>query len=58
ELSVDDLLKWGTLNGAEYLGIQNRYGSLEVGNRPGINLLNFEEKDGRISLVNFSRRLY
>jgi cytosine/adenosine deaminase-related metal-dependent hydrolase len=58
EVSADDLLRWGTLNGAEYLGIQNRFGSLEVGKRPGVNLLSFEEKDGNISLVNFSRRLY
>jgi cytosine/adenosine deaminase-related metal-dependent hydrolase len=58
EISVDELLKWATINGAEYLGIQNRFGSLETGKKPGINLLNFEEKDGKVSLVDFSKRLY
>lgn len=32
-------LQWATLNGARYLGIDKRYGSLESGKRPGVNLL-------------------
>ncbi|TKC03524.1 amidohydrolase family protein [Pedobacter cryotolerans] len=31
-----DLLKWATLNGAEFLGIEQQYGSFEVGKKPGI----------------------
>ena len=58
QIPVADLLKWGTLNGAEYLGLDSRFGSLEVGKRPGINLLSFEEKDGKVRLLDFSRRLY
>jgi cytosine/adenosine deaminase-related metal-dependent hydrolase len=58
DIAVADLLKWGTLNGAEYLGLAHRYGSLEAGKRPGINLLSFEEKDGEVILLDFKRRLY
>lgn len=35
----EELLKWATLNGAEFLGIDDRYGSFEVGKMPGINLI-------------------
>ncbi|MFD0939131.1 amidohydrolase family protein [Pedobacter boryungensis] len=35
----EELLKWATLNGAEFLGIEKQYGSLEVGKKPGIVLI-------------------
>ncbi|WP_432711912.1 amidohydrolase family protein [Pedobacter sp.] len=38
-LKFEDLLKWASLNGAEYLGIDQQYGSFEVGKQPGINLV-------------------
>lgn len=38
-VDFDRLLKWATLNGASFLGIDNQYGSLEKGKRPGINLV-------------------
>lgn len=57
-IDFDDLLKWGTLNGAEFLGIEGRYGSLEVGKRPGINLLDFEEISGMIMLGSRVERLF
>ncbi|MFN0255820.1 amidohydrolase family protein [Pedobacter ureilyticus] len=39
----DQLLKWATLNGAEFLGIANQYGSFEVGKTPGVNLIEVGE---------------
>ncbi|MBP7273565.1 MAG: amidohydrolase family protein [Saprospiraceae bacterium] len=33
------LLKWATLHGAEALGFEDTLGSVEIGKRPGINLL-------------------
>ncbi len=39
EISMELLLEWGTLNGANYLGIQEQYGSLEKGKKPGLVLL-------------------
>lgn len=35
----ETILKWATLNGAEALGFEKDLGSIEVGKRPGLNLL-------------------
>jgi aminodeoxyfutalosine deaminase len=35
----ETLLKWATLNGAEALGFQEELGSIEVGKKPGLNLI-------------------
>lgn len=34
-----ELIKWGTINGAKHLRIENEFGSLEIGKKPGLNLL-------------------
>ncbi|NRF39236.1 amidohydrolase family protein [Pedobacter foliorum] len=57
-IDFDELLKWATINGAEFLGVQERYGSLEVGKRPGINLIDFEEISGIIMLGSRVERLF
>ncbi len=33
------LMEWGTINGAQFLGIDNEKGSLEPGKTPGLNLI-------------------
>lgn len=38
----ETLIRWATLNGAEALGYEAELGSLEVGKRPGLNLLNLD----------------
>jgi cytosine/adenosine deaminase-related metal-dependent hydrolase len=43
-LDFETLLKWATLNGASFLGIEANYGSLEAGKKPGLILL--ENIDG------------
>ncbi|RZK82694.1 MAG: amidohydrolase [Pedobacter sp.] len=53
-----DLLKWATFNGAEFMGIEDRFGSIETGKRPGINLLGFKEVGGNVVLTDFIKRLY
>ncbi len=39
ELLFSETIKWATLNGALFLGIAGKYGSLEIGKAPGLNLL-------------------
>lgn len=42
--SLELILKAATFNGAEFLGIENSYGSFEIGKRPGINLITQKNK--------------
>lgn len=39
ELPFTETIKWATINGANFLGISESHGSLDVGKTPGINLL-------------------
>ncbi len=39
----DELLKWATINGAAFLGIDQQYGSFEIGKTPGVNLVELGE---------------
>lgn len=39
QLKLADTLKWATLNGARYLGLDMKLGSLERGKKPGLNLI-------------------
>lgn len=39
DISLEILLRAATINGAEFLQIENRFGSFDVGKTPGINLI-------------------
>ncbi|MBB5624198.1 cytosine/adenosine deaminase-related metal-dependent hydrolase [Pedobacter cryoconitis] len=39
EVPFEELLQWATLNGADFLGVEAQFGSLEKGKKPGINLM-------------------
>ena len=39
KIKLELLLKWATLNGAEFFGWKNELGSLEKGKNPGLNLI-------------------
>jgi cytosine/adenosine deaminase-related metal-dependent hydrolase len=41
-ITLNELLKWATLNGAGFLHVQNKFGSLEKGKQPGILSLDIE----------------
>ena len=38
-ISTARLIQWGTENGAEFLGIDDKFGTLEPGKTPGLNLI-------------------
>jgi aminodeoxyfutalosine deaminase len=38
-LSTAQLIEWGTINGARFLGIDDEKGTLEAGKTPGLNLI-------------------
>jgi cytosine/adenosine deaminase-related metal-dependent hydrolase len=38
-LSTAQLIEWGTLNGAKYLGIDDGKGTIQAGKTPGLNLI-------------------
>jgi cytosine/adenosine deaminase-related metal-dependent hydrolase len=44
KIDTEKLIEWGTLNGAEFLGIDDEKGSIEPGKKPGLNLIS--EVDG------------
>jgi len=50
KIPLAELIAWGTWNGAEFLGIEDRFGSLSPGKKPGLNLLDYEEADGVLKL--------
>ncbi|MFA6923135.1 MAG: amidohydrolase family protein [Bacteroidales bacterium] len=39
KISLEKLIKWGTLNGAKFLNVNSKFGSFEKGKNPGINLI-------------------
>lgn len=61
EVPLAELVKWATLNGAKALGLEHMLGSVEVGKRPGIVLLEGVEQDSdgvlRIGPSTRSRRV-
>ncbi|WP_316786333.1 amidohydrolase family protein [Pedobacter frigiditerrae] len=56
-ISFEESLKWATINGAEFLGINSQYGSLEKGKKPGIVLISLAE-DGMIEKETTIKRLF
>ncbi|MNL50941.1 S-triazine hydrolase [compost metagenome] len=57
-IPTEELLKWATWNGAEFLGLTQRFGSFERGKRPGVNLVSYTEKNGAVILGNEVKRLF
>lgn len=57
KVPVAELITWATWNGAEFLGLEDRFGSLCAGKRPGLNLLAYEETDGVLTLGTSMKKL-
>ncbi len=57
-IPLEEIFKWATLNGAEAIGKENELGTLEVGKKPGIVLVeNVDCKNMKLTDKSFSRRL-
>lgn len=39
KITMEEMLTWATINGADFLQISDKYGSFEKGKKPGINLI-------------------
>ena len=39
QIEPEEILKWSTLNGAKFLGIENAFGSIEKNKKSGLNLI-------------------
>lgn len=58
DITLEELIKWGTWNGAEFLGITARYGSFEPGKCPGVNLLTWSKQGDKEILGTEVQRLF
>ena len=56
DVSFEELLKWATINGAQFLGFQNELGSIVNGKTPGLNLIT-NMKYGRLTDKSVVRKL-
>ncbi|KIA91196.1 amidohydrolase [Pedobacter kyungheensis] len=43
KVGFEQLLQWGTINGAEFLGLDKQLGSIAIGKTPGLNLIQLGE---------------
>lgn len=58
DIPLDELLRWATTNGAKALGIDDRYGSVEVGKRSGIvNITGLDLQDFALTPHTKARRI-
>ncbi|MFW0718066.1 amidohydrolase family protein [Pedobacter sp. N23S346] len=56
KVEFERLLEWATINGAEFLGLADKLGSIEIGKSPGLNLIKLSadftiENDQVVKLV-------
>ena len=58
DVPLAELLQWATINGAKALGIEDKYGSLEVGKRSGVvNLTGVDLADFKLTAQTRAVRL-
>ncbi|MBC6110985.1 amidohydrolase family protein [Pedobacter fastidiosus] len=43
EVPFEKLLKWATVNGAEFLNLEHQLGTIEIGKKPGLNLIQLSD---------------
>lgn len=48
DIPLEELVKWGTYNGARALGMDDEIGTIEKGKKPGLNLVEMDVEGDRI----------
>ncbi|MCX2586195.1 amidohydrolase family protein [Pedobacter sp. MR22-3] len=43
KIAFEKLLQWSTINGAEFLALNQQLGTIEIGKKPGLNLIQLSE---------------
>lgn len=56
-ISFEKMLTWATINGAKFLGIADEKGTVEVGKKPGLNLISHLDADFKITAQTTVKRL-
>jgi imidazolonepropionase-like amidohydrolase len=58
-LSLYELIAWGTINGARALGMEDKFGKIENGKKPGLLLLqNADLQNMKLLPESFVTRLF
>ncbi|MEO5570033.1 MAG: amidohydrolase family protein [Bacteroidia bacterium] len=58
KIPLQTILQWATLNGAEFLGVGNQFGSLEKNKKPGLNLIeNVDLENLRLTQITKIKKL-
>jgi cytosine/adenosine deaminase-related metal-dependent hydrolase len=57
EVSMNDIFRWASLNGARFLSKDEVMGSFALGKRPGIVLVTDVDKDGCVTAASLTRRI-
>lgn len=57
DIAPSELLGWACLNGAEFLSKEDELGSISVGKRPGLVLVDHLSPDGRLTVSSTSHRI-
>ena len=57
QVPLGELLTWACRNGAEFLGKEDRFGTVEAGKRPGLVLIDHLGPDGRLTTASASYRI-
>jgi cytosine/adenosine deaminase-related metal-dependent hydrolase len=57
EVSMNDIFKWASLNGARFLSKDTEMGSLAAGKKPGIILVTDVDKGGCVTASSLTKRI-
>ena len=57
EVSMNEIFKWASLNGARFLSKENELGSFSPGKRPGIVLVTDVDAEGCVTALSKTRRM-